>query len=114
MSKLNRRKLQRMILQEFKMMGMAPMQSMGKIGAFSQDDAEYMEEDAMLDAHTSDHTPMMGMGSMGSQPGILSGEDCCTAILSLIECCSCESTKSKIMAVCESILHGEDSEYYSS
>ena len=111
MSKLNRKKLQKMILQEFKMMGMKPMQSMGKIVAFSQDNEDMMPdhgfagddmgEDALMGMHSSDHTPMMGGG------GSVSREDCCAAIMCMIECCSCEVTKAALMECCQDIMSGD-------
>ena len=125
MSKLNRNKLQKMILQEFKMMGMADMMPMGKIGAFSHDphgcDAcgcspcecdehghEMMDMpmdndmDALLPMHTSDATPMMG----GATGGV-SREDCCAAVKCMIECCACPVTKQALMECCEDILAGD-------
>ena len=110
MSKLNRSKLQKMILQEFRMMGMADMQPMGKIGAFSQDHDHSMmsdmEEDVMLPEPTSDHTPMMGMSS-SSAKGSCSREACCAAVMCLIECCSCPITKQALMECCEDIMAGD-------
>lgn len=129
MSKLNRKQLQKMILTEFKMIGMTGMQPFGKVGAFSQDighvgshkhgcDAcgmspcgcdEYEDDmpmdndmDALLPMHTSDATPMMG-SSMGN----VSREDCCAAVMCLIECCSCEITKAALMECCEDIMSGD-------
>ena len=111
-----------MILREFKMIGMTGMQPMGKIGAFSQnpsgcdscgtspcgcDEYEDMpmdnDMDALLPAHTSDATPMMG----GASTGGVSREDCCAAVMSLIECCSCEVTKSALLECCQDILSGD-------
>ena len=122
MSKLNRNKLQKLILQEFKMMGMADMQPMGKIGAFSQehdhgcdscgmspcgcDEHDEMGEDALMGMHSSDHTPMMGSSS-GKGRGVCSREDCCAAVMCLIECCSCPITKQALMECCEDILAGD-------
>lgn len=115
MSKLNRKKLQKMILKEFKMIGMTNMQPMGKIGAFSSDEQpEYdmsgvmdglrgMEEDTLMPMHTSDATPAMGSASMGT----VSREDCCTAVMSMIECCSCPVTKAALMECCEDIMSGD-------
>jgi len=129
MSKLNRKQLQKMILTEFKMIGMTGMQPFGKVGAFSQDighvgshkhgcDAcgmspcgcdEYEDDmpkdndmDALLPMHTSDATPMMG-SSMGN----VSREDCCAAVMCLIECCSCEITKAALIECCEDIMSGD-------
>ena len=127
MSKLNRKQLQKMILTEFKMIGMTGMQPFGKIGAFSQandhgcdacgkspcgcdeyeDDHNSMmpmdnDMDALLPTHTSHSTPMMG-SSMGN----VSREDCCAAVMCLIECCSCEITKAALMECCEDIMSGD-------
>ena len=106
MSKLNRSKLQKMILQEFKMMGMTDMQPMGKIGAFSQDHDD-MGEDALMGMHSSDHTPMMGGGMMKSSKSCVSREDCCAAVMCLIECCSCPVTKQALMQCCQDIMAGD-------
>jgi len=127
MSKINRKQLQKMILKEFKMIGMTGMQPIGKIGAFSQEhkhnasgcDAcgmipcgcdEYEDDmpmdndmDALLPMHTSDSTPMMGGSSMGN----VSREDCCAAVMCLIECCSCEITKAALMECCADIMSGD-------
>jgi len=121
MSKLNRKKLQKMILQEFKMIGMTEMHPMGKIGTFSQgcskdkngnqdkydftgvmDGIGNMEEDALLPMHTSDATPSMGSASTGT----VSREDCCAAVMSMIECCSCPATKDALAECCQDILSG--------
>jgi len=114
MSKLNRKKLQKMILQEFKMMGMTDMQPMGKIGAFSSPDQdEYdmsgvmdgiggMGEDTLMPMHTSDATPAMGSAS----PATVSREDCCAAVICMIECCSCPVTKAALMECCQDIMSG--------
>ena len=111
MSKLNRSKLQKMILQEFKLMGMADMAPMGKIGAFSQEHDHGMmgdmEEDVMLPDHSSDHTPMMGSGMMKSSKSCVSREDCCAAVMCLIECCSCPVTKQALMECCQDIMAGD-------
>ena len=124
MSKLNRSKLQKMILQEFKMMGMTDMQPMGKIGhalgtltdagyevdatkshhGFAGDD---MGEDALMGMHSSDHTPMMGGGMMKSSKSCVSREDCCAAVMCLIECCSCPVTKQALMQCCQDIMAGD-------
>ena len=111
MSKLNRSKLKKMILQEFKMMGMAEMPMMGKVGAFSQDHDDMMDhdmgEDALMGAHSSDHTPPMGGGMMKSPKSCVSREDCCAAVMCLIECCSCPITKQALMECCADIMAGD-------
>ena len=91
MAKLNRNQLKRLLLKEFKMMGMAPMGQMMHGSAYDEDD-HYDEYDAMP-AHDG-----------GGHKGALSMEDCCKAVLCLIECCDCESTKAKIRQCCEEIL----------
>ena len=120
MSKLNRNKLKKMILQEFKMMGMTDMMPMGKVGAFSQDH-EMMPDmgfagddmpmdndmDALMPAHSSDHTPMMGSGMMKSSKSCVSREDCCAAVMCLIECCSCPVTKQALMECCQDMMAGD-------
>ena len=120
MSKLNRNNLKRIILQEFKMLGMGNMDHMGMMGGSGArmsggsscgDDYEddYMDMpmdndmDALLPAHTSDHTPMMG----GVGRGQVSREDCCAAVMCMIECCSCPVTKAALMECCEDIMSGD-------
>ena len=115
MSKLNRNKLQKLILQEFKMLGMGDMDHMGMMGGSSSrmmdqgsscgdDPMMPMDNDvdALLPMHTSDHTPMMGGGH-----GQVSREDCCAAVMCLIECCSCPVTKAALMECCEDIMAGD-------
>ena len=90
MSTLNRKQLRKMLLSEFKMMGMAPMGG-GMLGH-----SPYMHDDH------DDH-----MGGMqdhhGSSRGV-SKEDCCKAVLCLIECCDCPKTKQILRECCEDIL----------
>ena len=114
MSKLDRSKLKKMILQEFKMMGMTDMQPMGKIGAFSHSHDDMMHDmpmdndmDALMPMHTSDATPMMGGGMMQSSKNCVSREDCCAAVMCLIECCSCPITKQALMECCQDIMSGD-------
>tara|TARA_A200000159_G_C7209629_1_gene291506 strand:+ start:182 stop:538 length:357 start_codon:yes stop_codon:yes gene_type:complete len=115
MSKLNRNKLQKLILQEFKMLGMGDMDHMGMMGGSSarmmdngsscgDDPMMPMDNDAdaLLPMHTSDHTPIMGTGL-----GQVSREDCCAAVMCLIECCSCPVTKAALMECCEDIMAGD-------
>ena len=84
MSSVNRNKIRKLILKEFKMLGMQPMQSMGKIGAFSQnsqgcdacgmspcgcDEYNEMGEDALMPQHS------MQQPMDHSQKGNVSRED---------------------------------------
>ena len=85
---LNREKIRRMILKEFKMMGMTDMGAAG------------MEPMGM--SHLHDMQPAMSSGQMGG----VSKEDCCAAIMCLVECCSCPVTKQAIMQCCQDILAG--------
>jgi hypothetical protein len=116
MSSVNRNKIRKLILKEFKMMGMQPMHSMGKIGAFSQnsqgcdacgmspcgcDEYNEMGEDALMPQHSMQQP----MGH--SHKGNVSREDCCAAVMCLIECCECPVTKQELMACCEDILSGQ-------
>lgn len=102
MSKLNRRKLQKMILQEFRMMGVAPMGAVGDapLGMSGHDSDYGMAEDYLAPAEDHD----MHAGHHGGHKGALSMEDCCKAVLCLIECCDCEITKQKIRECCHDIL----------
>jgi hypothetical protein len=121
MSKLNRRKLQKMILQEFKMLGMGDPGVMGVMG-LPGEEMNIGSHDHGCDAcgmspcgcDEYEDEPVGLLPAPAMSAGSLSAEDCCTAIMALVECCSCESTKQKIIAVCESILHGEDTGFYSS
>ena len=88
MSNLDRTKIRRMILKEFKMMGMAGMGTAGM--------------DPMGMSHSHDIQPNMPPTSMGS----VSKEDCCAAVMCLIECCSCPATKQALMQCCQDILAG--------
>ena len=104
MSSINRDKIRRLILKEFKMMGMADlghggMKPMG-MTSHLEPEIETIQEPTKIS---------MSHSSMGG----VSGEDCCEAILALIECCSCESTKQKIRAVCEDIIDEKSNSYHS-
>ena len=110
MSKLNRRKLQKMILQEFKMLGMGDPGAMGVMGLPSgdmHDDMSSCGDDPMMepmhDMLVHDKSTM-GMGMSGK--GAVSREDCCAAVMCLIECCSCPVTKEALMQCCEDIMAG--------
>ena len=113
MSRLNRKQLKKMILQEFKMIGMTGMQPMGKIGAFSQGHDDMMSgmehadddmESSCADPMEMDHGMSMPMGM--SMPGSVSREDCCIAVMCMIECCSCPATKQALMECCQDIMSG--------
>ena len=101
MSRLNRNQLKKLILKEFKMMGMGNMGALGDapLGMGSRDHghgSEHGMEEDFLGAPDHDY----GSHSSGS----VSKEDCCKAVLCLIECCDCPKTKAKIRQCCEDIL----------
>ena len=66
MSKLNRNKLKKMILQEFKMMGMADMMPMGKIGAFSHGHDDMMDDEPE-DISSTPNVEVKIPGSVGEE-----------------------------------------------
>lgn len=92
-SNLNRTKIRKMILKEFKMMGMTDMSHGG-----------------MQPMGFSDPRPDMHMGhghnAMKSTKNCVSREDCCAAIMCLVECCDCPITKKMIMECCQDIMSG--------
>ncbi len=93
MSKLNRKQLRRMLLREFKMIGMGSPH-VGMIGHSPYQDMDYGHDEMEMVVHKG------GMHHEGS----VSKEDCCKAILCLIECCDCPKTKQKIQQCCDEIL----------
>ena len=127
MSQLNRKALKRLILKEFKMMGMAPMGG-GMIGgspygcdACGQSPCACDDDGAcdacgcspcQCDEYEDDHDHgqfSMTVGKsdyVGGHKGQVSREDCCKAVLCLIECCSCPETKQMLRDCCEELLAG--------
>jgi hypothetical protein len=97
MSKLNRKQVRKMLLKEFKMMGMAPMGA-SMIGHSPFPSAQ---PDHGYDDH---HGEEMIQVQHGGHKGGVSKEDCCKAVLCLIECCDCPETKSLLRECCEDIL----------
>ena len=96
MSQLNRKALKKLILKEFRMMGMAPMGAVGDSPmGMSDHESDYGVKEDYL-APEADH----GHSTTGS----VSKEDCCKAVLCLIECCECPETKQLIQECCEDIL----------
>ena len=98
MSSINRDKIRKLILKEFKMIGMADMGHAG-----------------MKPMGMSHHSPMPememdvnhGHSAMKSSKSCVSREDCCAAIMCLVECCECPITKQAIMECCQDILSGQ-------
>ena len=122
MSKLNRRQLKKLLLREFKMMGMAPMGQMMHGSAYSQPDLEYDHPDhghrSVDDIGALGGDEAFGVGFEAGKSGVfndegnvishskgsVSKEDCCKAVLCLIECCDCPETKQLLKECCEDIL----------
>ena len=98
MSQLNRNQLKKLILKEFKMLGMGDMGAVGDtpLGTGMHD---YSEDYGMAEDYLA---PEMEHGH--SSTGSVSKEDCCKAVLCLIECCSCPITKQKLQQCCDEIL----------
>ena len=90
MSKLNRKQLRKMLLREFRMIGMGSPD----VGMVGHSPFPKGGHDAGVEV------VMHG----GDAKGSLSMEDCCKAVLCLIECCDCEITKKKIAECCQDIL----------
>ena len=114
MSQLNRKALKRLILKEFKMMGMAPMGG-GMLGSSPYQENHYGcdacgQSPCGCDEYEDDHDHgqfSMTVGKadyVGGHKGEVSREDCCKAVLCLIECCECEETKAKLRQVCDELL----------
>mgnify|MGYP003139426058 CR=1 FL=1 len=99
MSKLDRSKLKTMILQEMKMLGMGQMDHMGMMGG-SHMGADHDHEMEM-------EMPMGGSHSHSGGKGNVSREDCCAAVMCLVECCSCPVTKQALMECCADIMAGD-------
>ena len=98
MSKLNRKQIRKMLLREFKMIGLADSSAIGSAPMG-------------MSGHGSDHGMKgdhgfagEGMVHMGSHKGSVSKEDCCRAVLCLIECCNDMEAKSLLQECCEDIL----------
>lgn len=95
MSKLNRKALRKMLLKEFKMIGMANP-DVGMIGHSPFPD--------MHSGHEHDSMSPVSHGSDMHHKAGVTKEDCCKAVLCLIECCDCPETQQLIRECCEDIL----------
>ena len=94
MSKLNRKQIRKMLLREFKMIGMGNMDTIG--------DAPM---GMSMHGHSSDYLEPEPVSHSGAgHQGSVSKEDCCRAVLCLIECCDCPETKALLKECCEDIL----------
>ena len=90
MSKVDRKQIKNMILKEMRMLGMADMMPM------------------------SDPPPSHGHGDEGHgapemhshSKGTVSREDCCAAVMCLIECCECPATRRELERCCADLMSG--------
>ena len=99
MSSINRNKIRKLILNEFKMMGMTDLGHGGMKPMGFSDQGPDMHMDHAHGGHLS-HS------AMKSPKSCVSREDCCAAIMCLIECCECPVTKQVIMECCSDIMSG--------
>ena len=97
MSSIDRNKIRKLILKEFKMMGMADMGHGGMKPMGMIPSVEYGHDHGAPE-HSHD--------AMSSKKNCVSREDCCAAIMCLVECCECPVTKRIIMECCQDILAG--------
>ena len=95
MSKINRSKIKKMILQEMKMLGMGPMGVMPLDSLASHPDHGH---DAHMSHGHQSHSAVV--------KGSVSRDACCEAIKCLVECCECPVTKQAILDCCSDILMG--------
>lgn len=96
MAKLNRRKLQKMLISEMRMLGMAPMGGMGHMKSLSYDD------DGGCGSSYDDEPEM----NVSMVKGTVSRDDCCAAILCMIECCDCPKTRQILKEACMRVMNG--------
>lgn len=87
-----------MLLREFKMIGMASPH-VGMIGH-----SPYQGEEHGHNDHHQSSDMIQDIIHGGGHEGQVSKEDCCKAVLCLIECCSCPDTKAMLRQCCEEIL----------
>ena len=113
--RLNRKQLQKMLLREFKMIGMAPMGGMGHMQSIAKDDFHVGSHKHGCDAcgmspcgcDEYEEGPEMSMthSMHASHKGSVSREDCCAAVLCLVECCSCPETRRMLEDVCHQLMN---------
>ena len=108
--RLTSNKLRRMVLQEFKNLGMVPMGAIsshhGAKHHMGYDDHE-LGEDVLMPHH--DEVGASGRRhheKMGHEDK-LSKEDCCIAVMAIANTCSCPMTREKIIDLCDSLLSGD-------
>jgi hypothetical protein len=115
MSKIDRSKIRKLILKEFKMLG---MQDMGTAGfGVMGTNPRGCDSCGMSPCGCDEYQEPAGLSTMmpsgdnvskdeKSHKSSVSKEDCCAAIMCLVECCSCPVTRQVIMECCEDLLSG--------
>ena len=98
MAKVERSDIKRLILNEMRMLGMADMPIMNT--PISQRGYDEFDTAPELDVPSVD-------GARSEFLQTVSREDCCAAIMCLVECCSCPVTRREIKRCCDEILAGE-------
>ena len=91
MSKVKRDDLKKMILKEMKMIGMGEMDILN-----TPQRPDHGHSVPEIDHGMSDNLAV----------GTVSREDCCAAVMCLIECCSCPVTREEIARCCSELLSG--------
>lgn len=102
MSNVDRKQIKKLILKEMRMLGMADMAPMMDPAPKRGCDACGMSPcgcDEHQDAHEAPMQHMQGRGTV-------SREDCCAAVMCLIECCECPVTRSELEKCCNDIMAG--------
>ena len=100
---MNRKALQKLLLREFKMIGMGQLEPMGVMGLPPR---SHGHDAHGHDAHGHSAAPAHG-GMMKSPKECVSREDCCAAVMCLVECCSCPVTKAALLECCQDIMSGD-------
>ena len=97
-NRLYRKNLQKLLLKEMKMLGMMPMDGMGHMGSLAPDD---YQSGGCGDEYEDE--PEINSSAM---KGTVSREDCCAAILCMLECCDCPATRQVLKEACMRALNG--------
>lgn len=110
MSKVNRNQIKKLILSEMRMLGMADMVPMMDPAPKRGCDACGMSPcgcDEYQDDHDMHDMQPQGAEAHMQAKGNVSREDCCEAVMCLIECCSCPITKRALEKCCADIMSGK-------
>ena len=105
--RLTNSRLKRMILQEMKGLGMVGLDHLGA-GMPQMQDEDILRphhDDVGVSGQRGMDMSMM-IDDHDDEEGMLDSESCCLAVKALAMACSCPKTRSKIMAVCDSLMSG--------